>query len=271
MMTGDEMLARVDVRAVVAGVHERRAGDSHVYLSRARVAKELYDPRGRCAAYDGVVYQNDAFSAHDARDRVQLYSHFVLSRVLPRSDEGSSYIFVFDESYLIGEPGLLRVADRGVKTRVGNADDDIRLNGMLEREESSRAASRLVDVASVYRRVGTREINVLENAHPVGSLSAVLRDTANAALVEYDDLARLDIADELRADGIERAALGRDDVRAVLRLSVAERTEAVLISCGDHLRRRHNEERVRAFYPVHRAADSLLDARRAKTLLGDNI
>ena len=96
-------------------------------------------------------------------------------------------------------------------------------------------------------------------------------DGADAFLPEHQNLARPDFPDELRADDVQRAALGRDDVRAVHALAVAERMEAVFVPRGDHLGGRHHHQRVCAPDAVHRAVDRLLDGRGGQALLGDDI
>ena len=86
---------------------------------------------------------------------------------------------------------------------------------MLLREELSRPEMRLLNRHAVDHRIGTREINILEQTQRVRLLPAVRAYRAHPLGAEHHYLARLDIADKLRADRRQRAALGRHDIASV--------------------------------------------------------
>ena len=72
---------------------------------------------------------------------------------------------------------------------------------------------RVGDLSSVEARVGTGEVHVLEDAE---GPARTLRPVARQAVVVYnDDLARLHVAQELRADDVEPAGLAGDGVAAI--------------------------------------------------------
>ena len=66
------------------------------------------------------------------------------------------------------------------------------------------------------------------------------------ALFENHHLAGLYVADELGSYEIKRAGFARDDVAAVFEPADAERTHAVAIAHGKHLRAAQDQKRVRA-------------------------
>ncbi len=81
--------------------------------------------------------------------------------------------------------------------------------------------------------VGAREIDVFEDAEAEVVLRHEGLDGAQAVLVDDDDFAGLDVADEFRAgDDVERAAFARKQPRAV-DLADAKRTKAERIAHAD--------------------------------------
>ena len=82
---GDHLLARGHVDAVVARVLDRRRGDPHVDLARARVAQHLHDLARRVAAHDRVVDDDEPLAADDLGQRVELQPQAVLAQLLARA------------------------------------------------------------------------------------------------------------------------------------------------------------------------------------------
>ena len=78
---------------------------------------------------------------------------------------------------------------------------------------------------------------------------------ADAVFVDDDDFARLDLADELRVDEVERAGLAGEDVGAV-ELAERERAEAERIAHADDLALAHHHEREGALDLAQRGEDA---------------
>ena len=97
------------------------------------------------------------------------------------------------------------------------------------------------------------------------------RQRAHAFSVEHEHLARLYVADEGSADGVEGAAFGGDDEGAVFPFAEAQGAEGVRVAHGDHLGRRHDDQRIGAPQAACGAADGLFDAGAFQSLLGDEI
>ena len=93
---GDHLLARGHVDAVVARVLDRRRGDPHVDLARARVAQHLHDLARRVAAHDRVVDDDEALAADDLGQRVELQPQAVLAQLLAGLDERPRDVAVLD-------------------------------------------------------------------------------------------------------------------------------------------------------------------------------
>ena len=79
----------------------------------------------------------------------------------------------------------------------------------------------------------------------------------HALVVEYDDLAVLDVAHVLRPDHVERAGLGGEDRRAV-ELAEHERADTERIARADQLLVGHADERIGAF-ELAQAFDEAVD------------
>ena len=140
---------------------------------------------------------------------------------------------------------------------------------MLTVQDAAGALARLVDAHAVDDRIGPREIDVFKYAK-AALAAAVGADAAQAALLGDNDFTRLHVAQETRADAVERAALGRKGI-ALFGRTDAQRSKAVRIARGNQLFRRHNHKRIRALDRIHRLGDSLLDTRRQKALARDDI
>ena len=175
-------------------------------LLRPGLAQEVDYAGYRRAADYRVVDEYHALIAHGGGDDVELYPHGVLAAGLPGLDEGAADVLVLDEADAVGDAALLRVAEGGVEAGVGDADDDVRLHGVLEREEGARPLARRVDAAAVNHGVGAREVDELEDA--LGRLPAAVAAVGLYAVAgDGHYLAGLDVAQELRAYGVEGAAL----------------------------------------------------------------
>ena len=240
-----------------------------MHLLRARVPDKRNDARAGRAADDGVVYQHDPLPFHDLSYRRKLYAHHIRPAV--RRDEGPADILVFHEPRIVRYPRFPAVADGGVEAGIRHADNEVRVHLMRPREHPAGVYARGAHRLPVDHGVRTREVDILENAELFIRLAAVLAAGSYAVFAENDDLARLNVADEFRADRGQRAAFGGDDVSAVRGLSEAERAEAVRIPGADKLLRRHYHERIRALEGIHRATDRVFGRRRVQALLRNYI
>ncbi len=66
-----------------------------------------------------------------------------------------------------------------------------------------------------------------------------------AVLAHFDDFARLDLADEIRADDVERHGFAGED-RRVADLAHDQRPDAERIAAGDHALGGHADQRIGA-------------------------
>ena len=93
-------------------------------------------------------------------------------------------------------------------------------------------------------RIRSREINVFEDAGP-RRLPRQREEALHAVAVDDDHLAVLDVANEFRANDVERAGL-RAKNRAAVELAEHERADAERVARADQLLVGQRDERVRA-------------------------
>ena len=101
-----------------------------------------------------------------------------------------------------------------------------------------------VDAAPGDRGVGAGQVDVLEQA-ALGRRRRRSGSAADAVLVDGDQLARLDLADEAGADDVERGGLARDDP-AALEPAEHQRAHAVRVAGGVQGVLVHEDEAERA-------------------------
>ena len=271
MVAGDQIVLTVDIGSIVAWIQERRCGYTHVDLLRASLPHELDETCTGGSTYDGVIDQDDTLALDFRTDRVQLDLYEVLTLRLSRCDEGSSDVLVLDEADTIWDTGLPAVTDRGIEAGVRYADDDVRIDRMLFCEELAGAHTGIVYGCSVDDRIRTCEVNILKHAGGVLLGIAVILDGAETILIHDHDLTRLEVTHQLRTDRIECAGLTGEYDGTVLGFTIAERAEAVRITYGDQLRRRHDDQRESTMELSDGIGHGLLDGFCLQTLTRDNI
>src|SRR5690606_23584406 len=113
----------------------------------------------------------------------------------------------------------LGVADRRGRAAIGHRHDDIGLDRRLFREIDPHLLARRVDRPAGDDRVWAGEVNVLEQADALGPrgerLYRIDGDRAIGLGLADHHFAVLDIANERRADDVERAGFRREDRLAV--------------------------------------------------------
>jgi len=234
-------------------------------------AQEIDDAGAGGAPDDGIVDHDDPLAPHHLGDGVQFEPHQRLPGFLPRGNKGAPDVLVFDEADAVRDAGGPGIAHGGVQPGIRHADDHVRGHGMPLRQARPRPDPGGVDVHPVDDGVRPGKIDILKDTGTLFGLSAVVADAAHAVSVEHQDLAGQQVAHEFCLQGVQRAALGGDDVAPVGGLAVTERAEPVLVPHGDELGRGHDDEGVRALDPVHGAVHRRLDGRGADALLGDDV
>ena len=107
VMTGDQIVTGINVRAVIAGIEERRCGNTHMDFLCACISEQFnYSGAGRTSDYR-VVYHNNSFAFDNAGYRIELDAHLIGTALLTGGNECSSDVFILNETYFIGNTRLL--------------------------------------------------------------------------------------------------------------------------------------------------------------------
>ena len=232
---GDELGPRREIDTEEARPRTRRGRDADVHLGSPGLAQHLDERALRVTTNDRVVDDDQALAFDDLAQRVELEADAQLAQGLRGLDERAAHVRVLHEALGEGNPGLLRVADRGRRTRVGRGDHQVGLDGILAREGGTHLVARGHDPAPTDRRVGAGQVHVLEDAGVGAAHGEAAR--VHARRVNRDELAGLDLAHEGRAAQVEGRGLGGDDParseaseheRAVA-VRVARRVQRVLV------------------------------------------
>src|SRR5207253_11399579 len=109
---------------------------------------------------------------------------------------------------------------------------------------------------AVEMAVRARQVDELKDAERL-PLFGQRREIADPLAIHGNDLARLDLADEARADDVERAGFRRNDRGGAVERGQAERPDAVRIAESVELMRREDDDGVGALDPGHGRLDRL--------------
>ena len=174
-----------------------------MHLGRAGSAHHLDDLSAGRATDDAVVDQDDTLSGKYGVVGRVLQLHAEIADVISRLNESAADIMVADDAQLERDAALRAVAHRGGNTAIWHRHDDIGLDTALAGEFGADPLARVVDGHGLHLGVRPGEVDVFEHAEP--ALGGAERlDAAHTLVVYDDDLAGLDVADEMGADDIER-------------------------------------------------------------------
>ena len=169
-------------------------------------------------------------------------------------------VAVLDQPVVLGQARGACEAVGGGVAGVGHRDHQVGVDRGLGGEDLAHSAAHLLQHPALEPRVGAREVDVLEDAvrRAVGGNDL---PRLQPALGQRHQLARSDLAHQLAADDVERAALG-GDAEAVAELAQRERPDPVRVAEGDHRALRHHHRRVGALETRHHRGDRVLDRAR---------
>src|SRR5262249_16861957 len=128
------------------------------------------------------------------------------------------------------------VSDSGGDARVGHWGDNIRVHGMLARQQTAKVLARFLYRTAEDDRIWAREINVLENTMRVlANRSVAFARQAPGA--HRDRLAGIHVAQIHRADQVEGAGFGCEyighAVAGKFHLAERQRTESLRVARDD--------------------------------------
>ena len=164
--------------------------------------------------------------------------------ILTGRNEGTPYVFVFDQSHAVGNPGFLGISQGSIQSGIRNTDDNVRIHRMRLCQNDAGSPSGIMNADPLNDRIRTGKVDMLKDAEFLGSGAAVPLIAMNAAAVNGQDLAGKNIPYDFRTYRMESAAFGSHYIGAVSHLPIAQWTETMGIPDGDQLRGGHQNQRV---------------------------
>ena len=228
---------------------DRRRRDAHVHLARARVAQHLHDLARRVAAHDRVVDDDEALAGDDLGQRVELHPQAVLAQLLARLDERARDVAVLDEAVVLRQPAA-RARSRGRRRCRSRAPRSRGRPRPAPRARGSRPCARARPAAP-----GRRAASPAARSRCARTRTARCRAPCDRharldpALRQRDDLAGLHVAQEARADDVERARLRGHAVAARPSMPSESGRRPAGSRNGDDAVLGHHHGRVRALEP----------------------
>src|SRR5206468_6547894 len=178
-----------------------RTAHAHVHFSGSGLAKIHHAGARSGAAHDRVVYNHDAFSGNHFLDQIQLHSHVEIADQLTRLQKCAANLVITDERVGVRNIQLLSETESRVISGIRYRHDDVGLNGELSRKFAAHLHPHFSDIHAADHAIRSREINVFEHAK-CGPLVREWPFRAESGLVDDQDFARFNFADELRMDQI---------------------------------------------------------------------
>ena len=159
----DELVLVGQVDSVEAGADDRGRRDADVYLGRASVEEHRHElPRG-VAAHDRVVDRDHALAGHLV-ERVELEPDAPLAELLVGLDERAADVTVLDQPLAERDARRSREADRCRCARVGDGEDEVRVDRRLLSQPLAHPHAGSVRLDAGEMRVRPGEVEVLEDA-----------------------------------------------------------------------------------------------------------
>jgi hypothetical protein len=124
---------------------------------------------------------------------------------------------------------------------VGHGHDNVGVDRMFARELAAHFHPRLIDVPVGDGAVGPGEIDIFENAERAARLLGKCLNAFQAVLVDDNDFARLDVADEPGVNQVERAGLAGEHP-AVAHPANGQRSKSMGVAHADKFLFRHDDE-----------------------------
>ena len=125
-------------------------------------------------ADDGVIDEDDALAFEQIAHRVELELHAEVAHALFRFDEGAADVVVADEAEVERDAAFRGVAERRGHAGVRHGHDEISRHAGLARKLAAHLFAALLHPAAKDAAVGSREVDVLEDAARLRDAGRVL-------------------------------------------------------------------------------------------------
>ena len=151
---------------------------------------------------------------HHLGQRVELHPQAVVAQLLAGLDERARDVAVLDQPVVLRDAGCAREALRRGVAGVGDRDHEVGLDRRLAGEDLAHPAAHRLERAALELGVGAREVDVLEHAQRAAGRTRPPGGSRCPRSPIETSSPGCDLAHQLGADDVERAALGGDHVAA---------------------------------------------------------
>ena len=174
------------------------------------------------------------------------------------------------ESHSERNPGFLGVPLCCRQTGIRNTDNQIRINRKIPGKRPSPAYPGVIDRKSVYRAVQSGKIDIFKDAvRQAWGFGQKIRMELSVP-TDCQNLSGLQIPDKFRVYGLQRTALGSQDI-GMIPLSKTDRLQPIGISHADQLSGTHKNQRISALDREKSLPNGCLDIRRLYPLSRNTI
>ena len=202
-----------------------------MHLGRARLTQHAHYLPGCRAAHHRVIHDEHALSRHDVRERRQLEPHAHLAQLLRGRDERTGHVAVLDEPRRKRQAQLHGKALRSRRTAIWHACHQVNVCRCLPGKLPSHFVANHVERATVLHGIGTREVDLLEDALGLTHLRQALL-AHEPPVRDAQDLAGTHLSHEGRPNDIETTGLARHDPFVLIKPPEDKRSYAQRIAKG---------------------------------------
>ena len=167
VFAGDQIVPGINIRTVVAGVAEGRRGNAHMDFPGSCLPDQVYNLTAGGAPDDGVIDEDNPLALYRLLDGIQLDLHLIHSLPLPRGDEGSADILVFDKANAVGNTALPGVAQGGVQTGIRHAHHQVSFHRVPSGQQLTGIFPGSMDTDTIDDGVGPSKIDILKGIYSV--------------------------------------------------------------------------------------------------------
>ena len=153
-----QLIGRGHVNAIHIGKAHGRRSAGQVNFFRASVTRHLHNLAAGGAAHNRIINQQHIATFELTGNHIELLAHRLFTHALPRHDESTAHIAIFDKAFTVRNAQQMRQLRGARPARFRDRNDDINLIGRHSGHDTlgqrfTQIQARLVDRNTVEYRV----------------------------------------------------------------------------------------------------------------------
>ena len=241
-----------------------RGADAQVNFGSAGAPQQRHHMGRGSAAHDAVVHHHQALAPQDGGHRIELLAHAPVAALLFRLNKSAPHIAVPHQAVGEGDARFLGKAHSGGGGRIGDADNQVGIGGVLAGQAGAHLLAGAVHQAAVHHAVGAGEVDPFKDAEGAAArrrrvigvaIRAVVHCRMDAVGADGNHLAGFQFADEIGLQVVQGAGFGGGNPAAVVgQAAQAEGANAQGIAGRNQQFGRQQRQGKGAFHPLHSVA-----------------